>query len=211
MPVRIKICGITSEADAQAAVAAGADALGLNLYEQSPRCISEAMANAIVASLPPFVEPVGLFVKQSWDRIAAAAQRLGLQTVQVHGDRLEPCPVAGLAWLPAFAIRAAGDLQEISAFVARCPHRPSAVLVDAHVAGVYGGTGQVAPWRLLTGFNPGVPVILAGGLTPDNVAEAIRVVRPYAVDVASGVEASPGRKDPDKIRRFIAAARAADA
>ena len=109
-------------------------------------------------------------------------------------------------------VRDAGDLENLSAYLERCRARqqlPSAVLVDAHVAGQFGGTGQTAPWDLLADFQPGVPVILAGGLTPDNVATAIRRVRPYAVDVASGVESTPGRKDPEKVRRFIEAARGA--
>jgi phosphoribosylanthranilate isomerase len=123
-----------------------------------------------------------------------------------HGDRL----LAGTRWIPAFPVRDASSLQQIEAWLDRLRFLnglPAAILVDAHVPGMHGGTGQTAPWQLLADFRPGVPLILAGGLTPDNVADAIRIVRPYAVDVASGVESKPGVKDPDKIRRFIDAVR----
>jgi phosphoribosylanthranilate isomerase len=213
MPTKVKICGITCLSDARAAVAAGADALGFNFYPGSPRCIDVIEARAIVRGLPPFVEATALFVNCPWTEVQRTAHEAGCGTVQVHGDALEPCPHEGLRWVAAFPARDAQSLGAVSAFIAGCPPRarPAAVLVDAHVPGQYGGTGQPAPWRLLAGFDPGVPVILAGGLRPENVAEAIRIVRPYAVDVASGVESSPGRKDADKLRRFIDAVRGADA
>jgi phosphoribosylanthranilate isomerase len=224
MATRIKICGVTSPDDARLAAEAGADAIGLNFYAQSVRCVGLPLATRIVRALPPFVEPVGVFVHTDLPhadlgdtRLTALA--LGMRTIQLHSDLVKPPGEAvlrmlaeGLRWVAAAAVRDEDSLLAITALVAACPPdwRPSAVLVDAHVAGQYGGTGQIAPWQLLAGFDPGVPLILAGGLTPDNVAEAIRTVRPFAVDVASGVESGPGRKDPDKVRRFVAAVRSAD-
>jgi phosphoribosylanthranilate isomerase len=212
VPPRVKICGITNELDAVAAARAGADAIGLNFYARSPRCVTEPQAKAIIRVLPPFVEPVGLFVNQPWSEVAAVAGRLGLRTVQIHADRMASCPYTELRWIAAFAVKEQADVERLKRDLENWPaeQRPAAVLIDASVPGLYGGTGQQAPWHLLADVHVDAPVILAGGLTPDNVAEAVRVVGPYGVDVASGVEASPGQKDHDKIRRFIAAARAAE-
>jgi phosphoribosylanthranilate isomerase len=211
--LRIKICGITTEADAQAAVDCGADALGFNFYGRSPRYVPEEKVAAILRDLPPFVDPVALFVNELFDHMLAQVKRLpSLHTIQYHGDLLAACPAEPYRFIPAFAVRDAQSLERMKVYLERCRHEgqlPAAVLVDAHVPGQFGGTGQTAPWELLANFRPGVPVILAGGLTPNNVAEAVRIVRPYAVDVASGVEISPGQKDPEKIRRFIDNARAA--
>lgn len=209
--VRIKICGITSVVDALEAARLGADAIGLNFYAGSPRFVEEAKAAAIAAALPAFTEPVGLFVNESLEHIKSVMARLGLRTFQWHGDRPEPC-ILSLRMIPAFAVRDAASLEQIQRYLDRCRERtslPAAILVDAHVASLHGGTGQVAPWDLMADFKPEVPLILAGGLTPDNVAEAIRRVRPYGVDVASGVESSPGKKDWDTMRRFIDQARGA--
>lgn len=206
--MRIKICGITNEADAMAAAQFGADAIGLNFYARSPRFVPEERAATIARSLPPFVEPVALFVDELFEHMAAAVGRLrGINTVQFHGSKLAPCPAGPLRYIPAFGIDNEDSLGGIMAYVARCRQEgqmPAAILVDAHA---YGGTGRTAPWDVLAGFDPGVPLILAGGLTADNVAEAIRRVRPFAVDVASGVESSPGQKDIEKMRRFIGEAR----
>jgi phosphoribosylanthranilate isomerase len=211
--LRVKICGITSVADAETAVACGADALGLNLYARSPRYVPEERAAQIVLALPPFVEAVAVFVSELFDPMIAAVQRLGsVRTIQYHADQPPPCPAAPYRFVPAFAVKDLESLTRIHAFLERCRREgqlPAAVLVDAHVPGSYGGTGRTAPWRLLADFQPGVPLILAGGLTPDNVAEAVRIMRPHAVDVASGVEKCPGKKDADKMRRFIGNARAA--
>jgi phosphoribosylanthranilate isomerase len=211
--VRVKICGITNPVDAEAAARCGADALGFNFYARSPRYVPEEKAAAIVRELPPFVEPVALFVNESFDNMLTFARRLErVLTIQCHGDPIDPCPPGPMRFIPAFAVKDADSLARIALFLERCRQEgrlPAAVLVDAHVSGEYGGTGQKAPWELLAAFQPGVPLILAGGLTPDNVAEAIRVVGPYAVDVASGVEKSPGQKDLDKMRRFIDNARGA--
>src|SRR5262249_26263593 len=150
-------------------------------------------------ALTPFVEPVALFVNELFDHMIGLTQRLErARVIQYHGDQLAPCPASPYHFIPAFAVKDADSMAHITAFVQRCRREgqlPSALLVDAHVAGAYGGTGRTAPWQLLADFAPGAPLILAGGLTPDNVAEAVRVVRPYGVDVASGVENGPGHKD----------------
>jgi phosphoribosylanthranilate isomerase len=203
---RIKICGVTAVDAALAAVQAGADAIGLNFYPKSPRAISEATAVDILAVLPPFVEPVMLSVDESWEIALARLARLpGVRTIQRHDP--EPPPVA-VRWVPAFGVRDASSLEAIRALLEFC--RPAAVLVDACVPGQRGGTGQTLPWDVLDGFDPGVPLVLAGGLTPENVAAAVKRVRPFAVDVASGVESSPGVKDVDRMRRFIDAVRTAE-
>lgn len=206
MRCRVKICGVTSREDAVLAARLGADAIGLNFYPRSPRRIDEPTARAILDDLPPFTAPVMLAVDEPWSTTAARLERLRPMTVQLHGHELSPCPAA--PWVPAFAVKDDGSLRTIEAFLDRCRREnnlPAAILIDAHVPGEFGGTGQVAPWRRLVGFDPGVPLILAGGLNPTNVAEAVRMVQPYMVDVASGVESAPGRKDPDKVRRFLAA------
>ncbi len=214
MPIpRVKICGITSEGDALSAAQLGADALGFNFYARSPRFIPEERAGAILRRLPPFVEPVALFVNELFEHMTATAQRLGpVRTLQYHGDQLAPCPAGPFRFIPAFALRDADSLALVGRFLERCRlegQLPAAILIDAHQRGTYGGTGRTAPWHLLADFQPGVPLILAGGLTPGNVAEAVRTVRPYGVDVASGVETGPGVKDPEKMRRFIEAVREA--
>ncbi len=208
MRVRVKICGVMTPADAVFAADCGADALGLNFYPKSPRFLTDAAARAILRELTPFVAPVGVFVSTPVGDVSAATARLGLRAVQTYTD----APVRFAAdepasYLPAFRVKNVGDLDAIRAFVKSC--HCAAVLIDSFVAGEMGGTGHRAPWDVLAGFDPGVPVILAGGLTPDNVAEAIRVVRPWGVDVASGVESSPGVKDAGRVRAFLQNAQAA--
>jgi phosphoribosylanthranilate isomerase len=212
--VRVKICGITSQADAEAAVRCGADALGFNFYARSPRFVPVETAADIIRTLPPFIEPVALFVidANNPNEPEAVATKINVRTIQCHGDHLPLHLSGGLRYIPAFPVKHEDSLKHFRAFVRRCQDEgqpPAAVLLDAHVPGLHGGTGQTAPWHLLADFQPGVPVILAGGLTPENVAEAVRIVRPYAVDVASGVEKRPGEKDEDKMRRFVDNARAA--
>ncbi len=209
MHVRVKICGITNPADAECAAALGADMIGLNFYPKSPRGIDQATARSILQALSTSATPVGLFVNESLAFVRQIVQSLKIRTVQLHGDLSEGLP-ASIDCIPAFAVRDAASLVHITVEVERLRVLgavPTAILVDAHVPGQYGGTGQVAPWHLLADFKPGIPLILAGGLTPDNVAEAIRVVQPYGVDVASGVESALGKKDYDKMRRFIEAVR----
>src|SRR5207302_1841536 len=171
----------------------------------------------ILRELPLFVDPVGVFVNDSIKAIYALLtplqQQLGrMRTLQCHGEKPEVVDCHPFQRIVAFAVSDAVHLNEATRYLEVCRgagRSPAAILIDARVRGQFGGTGKTAPWNLLADFRPGVPLILAGGLTPENVAEAIRVVRPYAVDVASGVESAPGVKDPDKVRRFIEAARAA--
>lgn len=211
--LRVKICGVTNVADALAAAELGADAIGLNFYQRSARCITVDVAREILRQLPAFVQPVGLFVEEPWSEITRRLAALpGLRTVQWHGAKPEASAPPELDRIVAFPIKDWVSLSLIPSFLDRCRAEgqlPRAVLVDASVSGMHGGTGTLAPWDLLTGFQAGVPLILAGGLNPDNVAEAVHRLRPYAVDVATGVESSPGRKDREHVRKFIAAAREA--
>jgi phosphoribosylanthranilate isomerase len=211
--VRVKICGITSEADARQAVLLGADAVGLNFYPQSPRWISVEAAVPILHALPPFVEAVGVFVDQPLREVFPLLNQLGrLRTVQMHGTIREVCDAYPFHFIPAFAVKDQQSLTEVRRYLETCLRLgklPSAVLIDGHAPGQHGGTGRNPPWELFRDVAWEVPLILAGGLTPKNVAEAVRIVQPYAVDVASGVEVSPGKKDQEKMRRFIESVRAA--
>ena len=211
--MRIKICGLTTPEDARLAAELGADALGFNFYPKSKRYLAPEKAQSIIRDLPPFVDPVALFVNEPVPQILHCVKSLPtVHTLQLHGDAIEPIADSAYRFIPAFPVRDDRSLQTILDYLSQCQTQgrlPTAVLVDAHVPGEYGGTGQTAPWKLLAEFHPPVPLILAGGLTPENVAEAVRLVRPYAVDVASGVESSPGRKDPDKMKQFIDNARKA--
>jgi phosphoribosylanthranilate isomerase len=213
--VRVKICGVTTAADARQAVSLGADAVGLNFYEGSPRCVEASMARIILRELPPFVAAVGVLVEVPLRKVFDQIRSLGrINIIQWHGKYHEPSDCSPYQLIPAFPVRDTASLQTIQHYLDACRaagHQPSALLLDGYAAGQHGGTGQTAPWHLLASFQPGVPIILAGGLTPDNVAEAIRIVRPYGVDVASGVESAPGRKDAEKMRRFVANAREAAA
>jgi phosphoribosylanthranilate isomerase len=211
--LRVKVCGVRAPEEARRVAELGADAVGLNFYPPSPRYVDPATAAAILRELPPFVEAVGLFVnvplREAVERLAALPR---VRCVQWHGEGHEPPVGSGYHLIPAFGVRDESDLEQITRYLDQCRavgRLPAAVLIDAHVAGQYGGTGRTAPWEMLASFRPGVPLILAGGLTPDNVAEAVRLVRPYAVDVASGVESAPGVKDLDKVRRFLDRAREA--
>jgi phosphoribosylanthranilate isomerase len=170
---------------------------------------------AILRELPPFVEAVGVFVNEDLEKACERAFRFGrIGTLQMLADEDAKPQAAGNAFpfqlIAAFRVSDRSGLQEIDRYLELCGERsclPAAVLVDAFVSGQYGGTGRTAPWDLLADFRIEVPLILAGGLTAGNVAEAVRIVRPYGIDVASGVELQPGRKDPDKMRRFIDNAR----
>lgn len=196
--MRVKICGITSLDDAREAVAAGADALGFVFYPPSPRAIEPALAAQIVGQLPPFVTTVGLFVNEDPQRVAEIAEQCRLDVVQLHGDEApEQCVCPGRKVIKALRLRDEHDL----ALAAR--YRVDALLVDAWVADAYGGTGQLGRWDLARQLTADAVVILAGGLTPDNVAEAVEAVSPFAVDVSSGVEAAPGKKDPLLMQAFV--------
>jgi len=203
MMTRVKICGITSEADALAAVEAGADALGFMFYEASARFIAAREAAAILGALPPFVVRVGVFVNATEERVREVAEECGLDALQFHGDETpEFCARFAGRVIKAFRVRDEESLKGLSAYPV------GAWLLDSYVPDQRGGTGALFNWDLaLEAKTAGRPVILAGGLTPENVAEAVRRVQPYAVDVSSGVESSPGRKDPAKMRAFIQAVR----
>ena len=210
--VRVKVCGLMRPDEALACARAGADWIGLNFHPASPRRVDPGAAAEIVAALPPEVEAVGLFVDRPPGEVAALAVRIGLRFVQLHGQ--EP-PEDLLALRPLRIIRAfrLGDAEAVArmaAYLRRCAERgcpPDAVLVDAFVADQPGGTGQAIAPDLLALLPPLPRLVLAGGLTAENVAERVARVRPWMVDVASGVEAAPGRQDPARVAAFIRAAR----
>ncbi|MHB2241641.1 phosphoribosylanthranilate isomerase [Pseudomonas monsensis] len=203
--VRSKICGITRIEDALAAVEAGADAIGFVFYAKSPRAVSVQQARAIIRALPPFVTTVGLFVNASRCELGEILDAVPLDLLQFHGDEsAEACEEWRRPYIKALRVKAGDD---IAAAVAAYPGA-SGVLLDTYVEGVPGGTGEAFDWSLIPP-DLSKPLILAGGLTPENVADAVARVRPYAVDVSGGVEASKGIKDHAKIRAFIAAARKA--
>lgn len=204
MSLLVKICGITNLADAQAAVDAGADALGFMFYEPSARHITPAAAREIIAQLPPRVAKVGVFVNASAETIRRIAAECGLDTLQLHGEEtLEFC--AQFAPLKVWkAIR----VRDESSLGALPDYKTDAWLLDSYVAGQKGGTGEKFNWELaIAAKDLGRPIILAGGLTPENIATAVRQVRPFGVDVSSGVESGPGKKDAAKVRAFIMAAK----
>ena len=206
MNTRIKICGVTNPADALAAVEAGADFLGLNFSEHSPRRITLSQAKAIAEALPGFGGLTGVFVEHSWDEIAAINAESNLANCQFYSNPWPTEAFTPAALIPAFRVKSREDLQNIRALLAR-NNSPQMIVIDSFVHGAMGGTGHKAPWDLLAGQDFGLPVILAGGLTPENVAAAIRIVKPWGVDVASGVESAPGRKDIAKLKAFVAAVR----
>jgi phosphoribosylanthranilate isomerase len=207
---RIKICGITTVDDARVAASAGADAVGLNFYPKSPRWIDADQARRIVEALPDGVAKVGLFVNPPEADVCRTFDDLRLDLVQLHGDK-PPEFLARLGDRPvvrAFRLGEAG-LAPVVEYLDRCRRLdclPRMVLLDSLVKGAYGGTGKVTDWTAAARYPVGdwhPPLVLAGGLTPDNVAEAIRAVRPAAVDTASGVESSPGRKAEAAVRQFV--------
>ncbi len=211
-PVRVKLCGLTTLVDALGCAEAGADWIGLNFHPASPRYIAPAVAAEIVSALPATCRAVGLFVDRTPDEIAAIADRVGLSIVQLHGSE----PVEDLVALSRFFLIRAFRLGKESALKAMSAYlehaetlgrSPDSVLIDGYAAGLAGGTGQSIAADLLDALPPLPRLILAGGLTPENVAERVGRVRPWMVDVASGVEASPGRKDPARVAAFLRAAK----
>ena len=205
MAVRVKICGITRLQDLHAACDAGADALGFVFYEKSPRHLSIANAAALLRELPPFVQSVGLFVNAEPAFIESVLQAVPLDLLQFHGDETPAdCARFGRPYIKAVRVNRDTDLLKCAADF----DTARGLLLDAWVAGVPGGTGERFDWSLIPPDLP-KPVILSGGLTPDNVAEAVQRVRPWAVDVSSGVEVSKGVKDAHLIAQFIAKAKEA--
>jgi phosphoribosylanthranilate isomerase len=203
MAVKVKICGITNIPDAMCAAEAGADALGFIFYKKSPRFVEVDAAAEIIRSLPPFLVKVGVFVDADEDLVLRAIRTCGLNLLQFHGDESpEYCLQFGLMSMKAFRVQNAETLEMLPRY------RTDAWLLDAYSENQPGGTGQKFNWELAVEAQKlGRPIFLAGGLTPSNVGEAVRLVQPYAVDVSSGVEAAPGRKDHDKVKRFIKAAK----
>jgi phosphoribosylanthranilate isomerase len=196
---RVKICGITRPQDALAAATLGADAIGLVFWPRSPRAVSVAQARALVAGLPPFVTTVGLFVDATPDELDTVLAEVPLDLLQFHGDESpELCRRAGRPYLKAVRMRPGVDLERL----ARSYADAAGLLVDAYVAGVPGGTGATFDWDALPSASD-LPLVLAGGLDAGNVAEAIRRVRPWAVDVSGGVEASKGITDAAKMAAFM--------
>ena len=205
MAVRVKICGITRLPDLHAACEAGADALGFVFYEESPRHVSIANAAVLLRELPPFVQSVGLFVNAGPAFIESVLQAVPLDLLQFHGDETPAdCACFGRPYIKAVRVNRDTDLLKCAADF----DTARGLLLDAWVAGVPGGTGERFDWSLIPPDLP-KPVILSGGLTPDNVAEAVQRVRPWAVDVSSGVEVSKGVKDAHLIAQFIAKAKEA--
>jgi phosphoribosylanthranilate isomerase len=207
MSTVVKICGITSVEDGLAAAAAGADAIGLMLYDGSPRHITLETAVEISRALPPFVSRVGVFVNADSGIVAEAISVCGLNILQFHGDETpEYCRQFPVMTMKAFRMRDRESLKKLKEFTT------DAWLLDAYVKDARGGTGASFNWDLaIEAKELGRPIFLAGGLTPDNIGEAVRKVRPYGVDVSSGVEVSPGKKDHAKVRAFIKAAKEAAA
>jgi phosphoribosylanthranilate isomerase len=207
MPTRIKICGLTRLEDAQRAVDLGAAALGFNFYPLSPRYIEPAAARAIVRRLPPLVAAVGVFANETdAGHVISLAREAGATTVQVHGPRFPALHelLSVFTLVVAVAVRQGFKPEELRKI------EPSAYLLDAFDPDRLGGTGKTFDWNAAREAKQYGPIILAGGLTPENVARAVREVRPFAVDVASGVESAPGIKDAAKLRAFFAAVAEAD-
>ena len=204
MSTKVKICGLTSVADAVAAAEAGADMIGLMLYAGSPRHISLTQAAEISRALPPFVLKVGVFVNPEEALVSRAIAECQLSLLQFHGDEpSEFCTQFGLMSMKALRVQNADSLAVLEHYAT------DAFLLDAYAPNGLGGTGEKFNWDLAVEAQKFCkPIFLAGGLTPENVADAVRQVRPFAVDVSSGVEAAPGMKDAAKVRAFIAAVRA---
>jgi phosphoribosylanthranilate isomerase len=204
--MKVKICGITREEDALTVVDAGADALGFIFSGKSPRQISLAAARHIIAQLPPFVSAVGVFVDVPRAEILETIRHTGIHVVQLHGNEMPrdlydiPVPV-----IKAFRIGRSFDVRTLGAYSA------GAYLLDTYLPGTPGGTGKTFDWGIAVKAKAFGPVILSGGITPANVAEAARRVRPFAIDISSGVESSPGIKDPEKIRHLFNVVRSVNA
>lgn len=206
MATAVKICGITRIEDALAAAHAGAHAVGLVFYGPSPRCVTPAQAAGIIRALPPFVTTVGLFVDSSAQEVQATLSRAPVSLLQFHGaEAPDFCRQFGLPYMKAARVRKGVNLLQYASDYSDA----KALLLDAYVDGTHGGTGSAFDWNLIPQELP-LPIVLSGGLDPDNVADAVRRVRPWAVDVSSGVEMAKGIKDAAKIVAFITGVRNAD-
>ena len=202
--VKVKICGITNWADARKSAEAGADFLGFNFYRKSPRYITPASAGRIIKRLPKGIKTVGVFVNETEENILKTAHLVGLQQIQLHGDEsAEMVERLRQDFLVIKALRVDGKIEtSLSDFA-----NADALLLDADNGKQYGGTGKTFDWNVMRGASAKKKLFLAGGLTPENIAEAIRIGRPYAVDVCGGVEARPGKKDPKRVTAFMRAVR----
>lgn len=203
MRTRVKICGITNEADAVAAIDEGVDALGFIFCKESRRYIDQAVAGDIIGKLSPFVTPVGVFVNEGVESIVETARAIGLGAIQLHGDETAGfagalgCALPGIKIIKALRIKAEKDIDGLSGFPA------SAFLLDTFSNKARGGTGEAFDWEIAVKAKRFGKIMLAGGLGPDNIVEAVSRVKPYAVDVNSGVETSPGKKDSAKIKKLM--------
>lgn len=208
---RIKVCGMTDMAEANGLVAAGVDALGFIFVDASPRNIDPEKAREIVAALPPFVDAVGVFVDQELGVVNDIVQYCGLTMVQLHGfESPQYCEAVKARVVKTFSIRPDTEVSETNPFYDPYIEVVSGVLLDTYHEKVAGGTGKTFDWDLIKQCRPVAPLILAGGLTPENISDAVRQVRPFAVDVNSGVEISPGVKDVEAVERLVETVRGVD-
>jgi len=206
MSCKIKICGITNQIDGLHAIDSGADALGFVFYKKSPRHVSPKVVKSIVANLPPFVLPVGVFVNEEAQVVRDIMDECGLALAQIHGDETaDYCESLGRPVIRGIRLRDRNTFMAMAEYKGRA--RVRGFVLDAFSENAYGGTGKTADWSLAKKAAQSFSFLLAGGLTSDNVQEAIQKVQPYGVDVSSGVEARPGKKDPAKIQAFIQAAK----
>lgn len=202
--LKVKVCGITNLEDALYAVEAGADALGFVFWKKSPRNVNAVFAKDIIRRLPPFITTVGVFVNEDIDELNKIAKSAGLNIVQLHGDESpQYCRGVNAKVIKAIRVRGTDDIDGLKDY----NENTCAFLLDAYVLGLPGGTGKTFNWSLAAEAKKYGRIILSGGLTPDNVKDAVNQVRPYAVDVGSGVEKSHGKKDHDKVLKFIMAAK----
>ncbi len=202
--IKIKVCGITNLDDALAAVELGVDALGFNFYKKSPRFIEPQRAAQIINQLPPFTVPVGIFVNEREERIREITSQACIQGIQLHGDETpEFCQRFGNRVIKAFQVKDKESLKHMSHY------RVSSYLLDSYREGLRGGTGEIFDWHLAVVAKTFGRIILAGGLTADNVVEAVKLVQPYGVDVCGGVEREKGMKDHGKMKKFVTAVRRA--
>ncbi|MDH3360267.1 MAG: phosphoribosylanthranilate isomerase [Desulfobulbaceae bacterium] len=208
---RIKVCGMTDIAEASGLVAAGVDALGFIFVEKSPRNIEPEKAREIIASLPPFVDAVGVFVDQDRDVVDDIVKYCGLTMVQLHGSESpQYCETVNARVVKSFSIRPDVEFSDTNPFYDPYLEVVSGILLDTYHEKLAGGTGKTFDWELIKQCRPAAPLVLAGGLTPENIADAIRQVRPFAVDVNSGVEISPGVKDVGAVERLVETVRVID-